>query len=358
MYDANVDPLVVFSPWHNCQFTRVFQPLFIHMKVIITVLESSIPASVVGVMDILRHARSFYSHLHPENPDMEIFDVKLMSVSDEKTVLSSGFPLVCQTSISELPIADIVIVPALVGDLQAIIQENQALIQWLTDQYKSGTALVSTCTGAFILAATGLLNGKEATTSWFSADAFRLMFPDVILLDEKIIVDNGNMVTGGATLSFMNLCIYLIEKYFGLELGNYCAKMFLVDKGRSSQQSYAIFSLQKIHKDNEIRKVQEWLEKNPEEKLVVSDLAQLFGISERNLIRRFKAATGNTLSDYFHRVKVEKAKQLLEEGRENIKEITFRSGYDDPEHFRGIFKRHTGLTLAGYRKMFLFNLTT
>lgn len=327
------------------------------MKVIIPVLESSIPASVVGVMDMLRHARSFYCHLHPENPDLEIFDVALMSLSNEKTVYASGFPLICQFTLAEFPIADIVIVPALVGDLSAIIQENQQFIEWLKRQYGAGTALASTCTGSFILAATGILNGKESTTSWFSAAAFRQMFPEVILLDEKIIVDNGNIITGGATLSFMNLCIYLTEKYFGRELGNYCAKMFLVDKGKSSQQSYSIFSLQKVHKDEEIRKVQEWLEKNPEEKMVVSVLAQKFGIGERNLIRRFKAATGNTLSDYVHRVKVEKAKQLLEEGKENIKEITFRSGYDDPEHFRGIFKRHTGLTLAGYRKMFEFNLT-
>jgi len=327
------------------------------MKVIIPVLESSIPASVVGVMDILRHARSFYGHLHPENPEAEIFEVKLMSVSGDKTVHACGFPLICHTSMSEFPLVDIIIVPAMVGDIPSIVLENQKLIEWLMTQYREGAALVSTCTGAFLLGATGFLNGKEATTSWFSVVHFRKMFPEVILLDEKIIVDNGKIVTSGATLSFMNLCIYLIEKYFGQELGNYCAKMFLVDKGKSSQQSYAIFSLQKVHKDDEIRKVQDWMENNPEEKLAVSVLSEQFAISERNLIRRFKEATGNTLSDYFHRVKVEKAKQLLEEGRVNIKEIIFRSGYEDPEHFRSIFKRHTGLTMAGYRKMFEFNLS-
>jgi len=302
--------------------------------------------------------KHFICTLHPDKPDAQIFEVVLMSVGNEPSVVSCGFPITCSTSVSQNPKADIILLSAMVGDLPAILDQNKELINWLKVQHKKGVALVSTCTGSFFLAATGLLNGKEATTSWFSSHQFKTVFPEVILLDEKIIVDNGNIVTGGATLSFTNLRIYLIEKYFGKEMGSYCAKMFLVDKGKSSQQSYAVFTTQKIHQDTEIRQAQEWIEGMPKEKVVVSQIADRLAMSERNFIRRFKAATGNTPSEYIQRIKVEQARQWLEAGKENIKKISYKTGYEDLNHFRGIFKRYTGLTPVEYRKLFVFDLAT
>jgi transcriptional regulator GlxA family with amidase domain len=217
-------------------------------------------------------------------------------------------------------------------------------------------ALSSTCSGVFFLAATGYLDGQEATTSWFSASQFRKLFPQVKLMDEKIIVDNGKIVTGGATLSFQNLCIYLIEKYYGVEIGNYAAKMFLVDKGKHNQMTYSIFSDQKNHNDDTIADIQTFIEQNAAKKLIVSELAEKALLAERTFIRRFKTATGNTPSEYIQRVKIELAKKLLENDKSAIKEICYETGYEDQSYFRNVFKKYAGLTPVEYKRQFTFQL--
>ncbi len=326
------------------------------MKVIVPVICANVPTSVLGIMDILNYSQAFSNQLSPQKKKKNTFEVILASAEKSKTINCNGYQLVCHTSLLPFEKADLVVVPAAVGNMAELVQKYPTLVQWILQQQKKGAAICSTCTGAFFVAATGLLDGKEATTSWFASDYFRMMFPKVKLLDEKIIVDNGKIVTGGATLSFMNLCIYLVEKYYGKELGNYCAKMFLVDKGKISQNSYSIFSVQKSHQDTEILKAQDFIEAHAQEKLTVGTISDEVLMSERTFIRRFKAATGNLPSEYIQRVKVEHAKKLLEEGQENIKEISYKSGYEDLNYFRDIFKRYTGLTPMEYKKMYSFSV--
>lgn len=324
------------------------------MKVVIPVFKDCVSASVVGMMDMLKLTQNFYNHL--PNKKKKWFEVELVSIDKGKTVHNNGFEITCDRRLIDCQDADLVIVPAIVGNLPSLINEHKDFVDWLKIQYKKGTMLCSTCNGAFFLAATGLLDGKEATTSWFAASEFSNMFPKVKLMDEKIIVDNGKMITGGATLSFQNLCIYIIEKYFGKEIGNYAAKMFLVEKGKHSQLTYSIFSAQKGHEDEKILAIQSYIEKNAAEKLVVSKLAESSAMAERTFIRRFKNATGNTPSEYIQRVKVELAKKLLENDKTPIKEICYETGYEDQSYFRNIFKKFTGLTPVDYKKQFKFQL--
>ncbi len=322
------------------------------MIVVIPVFEGCVSASVVGMMDVLMLTRNFYRQL-PRHKD-DWFDVKLVSLEKSKTVNNHGFSLVCDRLLSECKTADLIIVPAIVGDLPALLAKHQPFVRWMQSQYKKGALLSSTCNGAFFVAATGYLDKKEATTSWFAAGQFKALFPAVKLLDERILVDNGKIITGGATLSFQNLCVYLIEKFYGKEIGNYAAKYFLVEKGKHSQLSYSIFSTQKSHSDEDIIEVQHYIEKNAAEKLVVSKLAEQSAMAERTFIRRFKSATGNTPSEYIQRVKIELAKKLLEQDNVTIKNICYETGYEDQGYFRHVFKKYTGLTPLDYKRTFSF----
>jgi transcriptional regulator GlxA family with amidase domain len=322
------------------------------MKVVIPVFKNCVSASVVGMMDMLQLTENFYKHLPIKKKQW--FSVQLVSIEESKTVQNNGFEINCDVTLAECKDADLVIIPAMVGDFAALIETHANFIEWLKIQYTKGMILCSTCSGAFFLAATGHLDGKEVTTSWFASNDFRKMFPRVKLMDEKIVVDNGKTITGGATLSFQNLCIYLIEKYYGTEIGNYAAKMFLVEKGKSSQLTYSIFQTQKDHNDIEIRKIQGFIEENAAEKLVVSSLADKSAMAERTFIRRFKNATGNTPSEYIQRVKVELAKKLLENDKTSVKEICYETGYEDQSYFRNVFKKYTGLTPVDYKKQFTF----
>ena len=322
------------------------------MKVIIPVFKNCVSASVVGMMDMLQLTEHFYNHLPIEKKQW--FSVQLVSLEAGKTVYNNGFEITCDVTLSECTSPDLVIVPAMVGNFASLIDEHSNFIAWLKIQYEKGTTLCSTCSGAFFLAATGHLDGKEATTSWFASNDFRAMFPKVKLIDEKIIVDNGKTVTGGTTLSFQNLCIYLIEKYYGTEIGNYAAKMFLVEKGKSSQLTYSIFNAQKDHKDLEILETQYFIENNASKKIVISKLADKSAMAERTFIRRFKNATGNTPSEYIQRVKVELAKKMLESDKISVKEVYYETGYEDQSYFRDVFKKYTGLTPVDYRKQFTF----
>lgn len=322
------------------------------MKVIIPVFKNCVSASVVGMMDMLTLTENFYHHLPLQKKRW--FRVELVSLTEDKKVNNNGFEITCDVTLSECEEVDLVIIPAMVGDFASLIQKHSAFIDWLKIQYEKGTVLCSTCSGAFFLAATGHLDGREATTSWFASAAFRALFPRVKLMDEKIIVDNGRSITSGATMSFQNLCIYLIEKYYGTEIGNYAAKMFLVEKGKASQLTYSIFNAQKDHADDEILKTQHFIEKNAGEKISVSQLAQDSAMAERTFIRRFKNATGNTPSEYIQRVKVELAKKLLENETYSVKEICYETGYEDQTYFRSVFRKFTGQTPAKYKKQFTF----
>jgi len=182
----------------------------VRMKVIIPVFPNCVSASLIGMMDILHYAQNFHNQLYPLQQDRKIFTVQLMSAGEQNLVQNNGFPIQCHLNLSDVVQADIVILPAVVGDLAGMLREYEPLIQWIKKQHDGGAAICSSCTGAFFVAATGLLDDKEATTSWFASGLFRQLFPKVKLHDEKLIVDNGHIVTGGATMSFMNLSIYLI----------------------------------------------------------------------------------------------------------------------------------------------------
>jgi transcriptional regulator GlxA family with amidase domain len=229
---------------------------------------------------------------------------------------------------------------------------NQAFAPWLIDQFANGAEIASFCIGTFFLASTGLLKGKRCATHWRFANEFRNMFPDSNLVDDKIITEEGGIYTSGGAYSYTNLVVYLVEKYAGRDVAILIAKAFMIDIDRHSQSPFIIFQGQKAHEDEPVKKAQEFIEQNFYEKITVDQLASMFAVGRRNLERRFKKATSNTIVEYIQRVKIEAAKKTLESSRENVNEVMYKVGYSDIKAFRTTFKKITGISPMEYRNKY------
>ena len=226
------------------------------------------------------------------------------------------------------------------------------MMDWIVKQYKNGAAVASICTGAFLLAATGLLDGKTCSTHWAAADTFRQRFPEVHLQTDQLITDENGIYTNGGAYSFLNLLIYLVEKYYDRPTAIYCAKVFQIEMDRQSQSAFAIFTGQKSHGDAIVQKAQAYMENNLQEKISVEDLSSQFAVSRRNFDRRFLKATGNTPGEYAQRVRIESAKKAFESGRKTIQEVMYEVGYSDMKAFREIFRKITGLSPLEYKNRY------
>jgi transcriptional regulator GlxA family with amidase domain len=217
---------------------------------------------------------------------------------------------------------------------QKTVKANRLLIEWIAKQYKNGAEIASICTGAFLLAATGLLDGKSCSTHWTAADNFRTMFPKVNLKADKLITDEYGIYTNGGAYSFLNLIIYLVEKYFDRQTAIFCAKVFQIEIDRNSQSAFTIFTGQKLHGDEIVKKAQAYIESNLQERISFEHLSSEFAVGRRNFDRRFIKATGNTPVEYSQRVKIESAKKALETSRKTINEVMYEVGYSDVKAFR------------------------
>lgn len=281
-----------------------------------------------------------------------LFKVQLIGLPKQMSKTRGLFTVNPDLSIHNISQTDLIIIPAVHGDQKKVLAQNEAFIPWITRQYKGGAEVASFCIGSFFLAATGLLEGKPCTTHWKFFHQFRMMYPEAHLVDDKIMTEQDGIYTSGGAYSYLNLLLYLIEKHAGREMAVFISKAFMIDIDRSSQSPFIIFQGQKAHEDEEIRKAQEFIEQNFQEKITVGSLASMFAMGRRNLERRFKKATSNTVTEYIQRVKIEAAKMSLESTRENINEVMYKVGYTDNKAFRTIFRRITGLSPLQYRNKY------
>jgi transcriptional regulator GlxA family with amidase domain len=278
-----------------------------------------------------------------------MFNVQLVGLAKETPLINGMYTIRTDKTIHEISKSDLVIIPAIDGDLKNAIEQNKDLIPWIVQQYKSGAEVASLCIGAFMLASTGLIDGRKCATHWMAANEFRKMFPNVNLVAEKIVTDENGIYSSGGAYSYLQLILYLIEKFAGRPAAVFCAKIFAIDIDRDSQSPFMMFTGQKDHEDENIKKAQTFIEDNFQEKITVDQLAEIVALSRRNLERRFKKATANTVVEYIQRVKIEAAKMSLESSRENVNEVMYKVGYTDTKAFRNTFKRFTGLSPVQYR---------
>lgn len=314
----------------------------------ILVPAGAILGSVEGPRQVLTEVNKFLQSIDRQ----PMFKVQLVGLNRETAVCGGRYSVYSDVVIKDVAKTDLIIIPAIDGDMPKLIEQNEAFIPWILKQYKSGAEVASLCVGAFLLASTGLVNGRQCATHWMAANDFRKMFPEVDLVEEKIITDENGIYSSGGAFSYLNLILYLVEKFAGRDVAIFMSKAFQIDIERRSQSPFIKFNGQKGHEDEAVKKAQEFIEKNVGEKMTVDQLASMLALSRRNLERRFKKATCNTVVEYIQRVKIEAAKMSLESSRENVNEVMYNVGYTDPKAFRITFKRITGLSPVQYRSKY------
>jgi len=320
-------------------------------KVSIIVPENTAAIAVTGPFDILMEAGKFWMSLDPSRK-APYFNIEMVSLDNLSVRTQSAYQITCHTSVDKVKKTDLILIPSLAGDFKTGIEANWEFVEMMKQQHQKGAEIASFCTGAFLLAATGLLNGKTATTHWSAADQFTRLFPEVRLIPDKILVDEGTIYSSGGAMSYLNLVLYLIEKYCGRETSIFASKGMLIDMQKSPQITYAVFQGQKNHKDEAILKVQDFIEKHLDSSFSIDDLAGMALMSRRNFVRRFKEATGSPAKEYIQRVKVEEARRMLEFTNKKVQEIFYKLGSNDHVSFRKIFKKYTGLLPGEYRKKY------
>jgi transcriptional regulator GlxA family with amidase domain len=316
-----------------------------HISILVT--EGAILGNIEGPRQVFALVNELLAGM--EKPPL--FKIHLAGLSNE-SLLNDGLYKISTDQIKSIKKTDLVIIPAMYGNLQKAVELNKEFIPWIIKQYNLGAEVASLCLGAFLLASTGLLEGRKCATHWLAANDFRKMFPDLNLVEDKIITDEQGIYSSGGAYSSLNLILYLVEKYAGREIAVFCSKAFQIDIQRDSQSPFMIFKGQKEHKDQSIIKAQEFIESNFQNKITVDELASMLALSRRNLERRFKKATANTVVEYIQRVKIEAAKMSLESSRENVNEVMYKVGYSDPKSFRVTFKKITGLSPIQYRNKY------
>ena len=314
----------------------------------ILVPRGAILGSLEGSRQLLTQVNEFYK----AKGAPPLFKVQLVGLSRETPLTGGLFTANTDATLEDIKKTDLIIIPALDGDIKEAIEKNREFIPWIVQQYNGGAEVASLCLGAFLLASTGLLKGRKCATHWMAENTFRELFPDVNLVTEKIITDEQGIYSSGGAFSYLNLILYLIEKYAGRDIAVLSAKVFAIELDRKNQLSFTIFQGQKGHDDESVKIAQEFIEKNFQEKITIDQLTSMLALSRRNFERRFKKATSNTVSQYIQRVKIEVAKMSLESTRENVNEAMYKVGYSDPKAFRVSFKKITGLSPNEYRNKY------
>ncbi len=280
------------------------------------------------------------------------FDMRMVGLTNEAQSYDRFITVRPDLTIAGEYKADLIIIPAVNGEMNEVIAANRDFFPWIVDQYKDGAEVASLCVGAFLLAATGLVDGKKCATHWLSQNEFRKMFPDVNLVSEKVITDERGVYSSGGANSFWNLIIYLIEKFAGRDVAILCAKIYEIEIDRDTQSPFIMFTGQKDHEDEPIKEAQAFIENNFSKKITIEELAAKCAMGRRTFERRFKKATSNTVVEYLQRVKIEAAKKSLEHNRKQVSEVMYDVGYTDTKAFRTTFKKITGLSPINYRNKY------
>lgn len=316
-----------------------------HLTILVPEGKGNNLSSIVGPYKIFTRANTFWK----EKTGKNLFKIELAGISKEVDFYDGLFCVRPQTDISSIKKTDLIIIPSLNHNYKNAVQGNGLLIDWIEKQYKLGAEIASICTGAFLLASSGLLDEKTCSTHWAAANTFRTMFPKINLQTDQLITDENGIYTNGGAYSFLNLVIYLIEKYYDRQTAIFCSKVFQVEMDRQSQSSFTIFSGQKMHGDEIVKNAQTYIEKRFQEKISIANLSSKLAVGRRNFDRRFIKATGNTPVEYAQRVKIESAKKAFETTRKTINEVMYDVGYSDPKAFREVFRKITGMPPSEYK---------
>ncbi len=324
-------------------------------KISILALEQALPMGMVSFFDIFKMAGAMWDKTKGFALNA-LFDVQIVTIDGKPVNYSSYLEIKPDKSIIEAQESDLILVPSGGYDLNAFSSYPDELISWLQGHNEKGTLIAGGCTGVFLLAESGILNGKNATTNWGFVDLFKKRYPKVALHPKKMMTEDDNILCSGAGTAGMDMCLYIVEKFYGLKVANRCAKILVLERGRHTQAPFAIFHKQKNHSDSDIVKAQDWIETCFENNFQIDDVAAYVGMGLRNFKRRFKNATGESPLVYIQKIRIEAAKNILENKSTGIEQIANQVGYEDVGFFRKLFARYVGISPSLYRQKFNMQL--
>jgi len=314
-------------------------------------LEGGLASTALGPLEIFRGAGRIWNQITGarENP---LFEVRAASIGGRAVRGDGPYRIQPDEALEELDHSDLIFVPAAGLSLDEVLARNAPIVDFLRRARSAGTRIAGVCSGVSLLAEAGLLDGRVATTHWGLVDTYRERFPDVDWQPDRLVTEDDGVYCGGGVYAALDLALYLVEKHGSRDVALECARSLLIEMPRDCQAGFAVLPIGEGHSDESIRSAEDWIRQHCREEIRFEILAQQLGMSPRNFIRRFKAATGLSPIDYLQRLRVWAARRILEDGQTPVQEVSQRVGYSDAAFFRTIFKRHTGLAPLAYRRRF------
>lgn len=326
------------------------------VRAFIVALPETAGSALYGMVDVLAATGTLWRELVGEEPGRRLIEPQIVSLSREPFRCGNGIPVSPDLAIGEATDAEIVVLPELwLAPSDDMSGRYSELKQWVLERHRGGCTIYSACSGSVLLAATGLLNGREATSHWGYQDLFRRSFPEIRFnaVSNLVFSDaTGRIVTAGGTTSWHDLAIHIISRHCSPGEALRIAKVYLLKWHGEGQLPYTSLVRRQPHADSAVRRAENWLSENFHKPHAVAAVVVECGLPERSLKRRFKAATGSTLIEYVQNLRIEEAKRQLEAGSGPVEEIAPAVGYENTAFFRRLFKRCTGLTAGQYRRMF------
>jgi transcriptional regulator GlxA family with amidase domain len=314
-------------------------------------LDETFSSTAIGPMEVFRHSGMLWNYLRGMRPSPR-FQVTTASVDGRPVRCDGPIQIQPQAALTAIRKTDLIFIPTTGISLDDVVERNAPVVPWLRRWHKRGAAIASVCSGVGLVAATGLLDGKRATTHWGLAERFREKYPKVKWMPELMVTEDRGFYCGGGVHAALDLSLYLVEKFCGHEVAVQSAKALLIETPRAWQAGFAIVPLKTEHSDDSISRAQEWLHENFHRSFPLEALARRVGMSLRNFVRRFKQATGDSPLMYLQKLRIAAAKRLLESDHRTVQEITAAVGYQDAAFFRQLFERHTGVSPSAYRQRF------
>jgi transcriptional regulator GlxA family with amidase domain len=321
------------------------------IEVTVLFLKETFSSTATGPMEVFRHAGALWNYLTGSKP-MPRFRVTTASADGRAVRCDGNIRIQPDMAITSVRKTELIFIPTTGIDVENVVERNAAVVPWLRRWHKRGAAIASVCSGVGLIAATGMLDGKRATTHWGLAERFREKYPKVRWMPELMVTEDRGFYCGGGVHAALDLSLYLVEKFCGHDVAIQTAKALLIETPRAWQSGFAIVPLKTQHTDETISRAQEWLHENFQRDFPLDELARRVGMSVRNFVRRFKQATGDSPLIYLQKLRISAAKRLLESDHRSVQEISDAVGYEDAAFFRELFERHTGVAPSAYRKSF------
>jgi transcriptional regulator GlxA family with amidase domain len=321
------------------------------IDVTVLFLDETYASTAVGPMEVFRHAGELYNLLTGK-PQSPYFHVTTAS-ADGRAVLCDGpIHIKPQTAIQNIRKTDLIFIPTTGISIDDVVERNAPVVPWLKRWQKRGAEIACVCSGVGLVAETGMLDGKRATTHWGLAERFREKYPRVKWMPELMVTEDRGFYCGGGVHAALDLSLYLVEKFCGHGVAMESSKALLIDTPRAWQAGFAVIPLKTEHNDESISVAQDWLHENFHRTFPLDAPAHSAGMSLRNFVRRFKEATGDSPLIYLQKLRVAAAKRLLENNHRSMQEVSDAVGYQDVAFFRSLFQRHTGVSPSAYREKF------